>query len=167
MDCSGVGSDTNGAVALLARELMSKFSFADHREEGPDPFARFKRRQAPSIPVDVYLTRLVNYLHPDPRALLAIVIYRDRLAREWSISLDETSAHRFVLAALVLASKALADVCYTTSYYARVGGVSAQELCVLEVALCELLDWRLYCSHAELAAMHDHFQGEKAIINLQ
>jgi hypothetical protein len=56
---------------------------------------------------------------------------------------------RLLLAALTCAAKFYDDVYYSNAYYAKVGGVSTQELNQLEAAFLEIVDWRLFVTPEE------------------
>lgn len=58
-------------------------------------------------------------------------------------TLCSLTVHRFVCAAIVCSSKALCDSFATNAHYAKVGGISLQELNVLERELLRLIRWRL------------------------
>lgn len=62
------------------------------------------------------------------------------------LRIDPFTVHRFVIASITLASKALGDHYYSNAFYAKVGGVSTRELNHLELDLALLLDWRLQVS---------------------
>lgn len=113
-------------------------------------FERFIRKAPPPIPLSDYLYRLISYLKLDLKVLKALLLYKMRLLQIAGIQLNELSAHRFVLAGIVISSKALLDDLYTATYYARVGGVSVRELSILEIALCRLLEWRVFCFKDQL-----------------
>lgn len=58
-------------------------------------------------------------------------------------ALCSLTVHRFVCAAIVCSSKALCDSFATNAHYARVGGISLQELNVLERELLRLIRWKM------------------------
>lgn len=64
--------------------------------------------------------------------------------------LDSHSWHRFIIAVICLASKALGDHYYTNTFYAKVGGISPKELRLLELELAERLEWHLQVEQTEL-----------------
>lgn len=128
--------------------------------------SRFRRKHVSAIPLRDYLLRICNYVVAlEPVVLLAVLAYahhldpppswRPRLrggaaqppAEEYRslLAIDPFSAHRFVIASVCLASKAIGDNYYSNAFYAKVGGVSVGELNVLELELATLLDWRLQC----------------------
>ncbi|KAF9144540.1 hypothetical protein BGX30_012480 [Mortierella sp. GBA39] len=51
--------------------------------------------------------------------------------------------HRFIIASVTLAAKAVCDSYCTNSHYAKVGGLSTQELNSLEVEFLGLIEWRV------------------------
>lgn len=91
--------------------------------------------------------------------MLAVLIYAKRLQalgadeggkldRKFAINLH--SIHRFIITSVCIASKAMGDLYYSNAFYAKVGGISAIELNLLELELTSLLDWRLQCSVEDL-----------------
>lgn len=62
---------------------------------------------------------------------------------EARFTLCSLTVHRFVCAAVVCSSKALCDSFATNAHYSRVGGISLEELNVLERELLRLTRWRL------------------------
>ena len=65
------------------------------------------------------------------------------VATEGVISLIPRNIHRLVLAGLRVAMKALEDISYPHSRFAKVGGVSERELSRLEISFCFLADFEL------------------------
>lgn len=109
-------------------------------------WSKFTRPAPPPISLADYIARLIHLLKLDDELVKsAIVEYKRLLFVRCGVQLDERNAHRFVLAATVVASKCLLDNQYAFTYYARAGGVSPSELAVLEVNLLRLLDWKVFC----------------------
>ena len=109
-------------------------------------WSKFTRPSPPNISLTDYILRLINLLKLAEEEIVktAIVEYKRLLFEKCGVQLNDHNAHRFVLAATVVASKCLLDNQYAFTYYARVGGVSPGELAVLEVNLLRLLDWRVF-----------------------
>lgn len=113
----------------------------------------FVRTSAASVPFSSYLERLFRYCHPEPLHLLAIVAYSERLIRKCCTFVPPTGWHRFVVAAWMVAAKALlGDQYWTNQYWSRVAGISIPELCHLEFEFILLFDWRLQVPIEELTA---------------
>jgi hypothetical protein len=65
-------------------------------------------------------------------------------------TLSTLTCHRFLITAIVVASKGYCDVCCTNTLYAKVGGISVAELNALEREFLRAIDWRLTVSPSPL-----------------
>ncbi|KAF9161736.1 hypothetical protein DFQ27_002055 [Actinomortierella ambigua] len=112
---------------------------------------RFHSRAPPDISVYEYLRRIVKYTSLERACLLMILIYIDRVCeRVRTFTISSLTVHRFIITAVTLAAKAVCDSYCTNTHYAKVGGLSTQELNSLEVAFLELIDWRVAVEGAVL-----------------
>ena len=94
-------------------------------------------------PFHIYLERLFRYGHPEALHLLAIVAYSERLIKSHSLFVPPAGWHRFTVAAWIVAGKALlGDQYWTNQYWARVAGITVQEILQFETVI-ELLQWHL------------------------
>lgn len=62
-------------------------------------------------------------------------------------TLSSLTCHRFIIAAVTVASKGLCDTFCTNNLYAKVGGISITELNMLEREFLLAIDWRLTVSN--------------------
>ncbi|KAL1984856.1 hypothetical protein VTN96DRAFT_8611 [Rasamsonia emersonii] len=105
---------------------------------------RFYSKKAPPISLEDYLLRLHKYCPMSTAVYLATSLYITRMAMvEKIILVTPRNVHRLVLAGLRVAMKALEDLSYPHSRFARVGGVSERELTRLEITFCFLTDFEL------------------------
>lgn len=105
---------------------------------------RFLSKREPPIPLRDYLLRLHRYCPMSTAVYLAASTYITKIvATEGVISLIPRNIHRLVLAGLRVAMKALEDISYPHSRFAKVGGVSERELSRLEISFCFLADFEL------------------------
>ncbi|KAG0227441.1 hypothetical protein BGW42_002949 [Actinomortierella wolfii] len=112
---------------------------------------RFHSRAPPDISVYEYLRRIVKFTSLERACLLMILIYIDRVCeRVRTFTISSLTVHRFIITAVTLAAKAVCDSYCTNTHYAKVGGLSTQELNSLEVAFLELIDWRVAVEGAVL-----------------
>jgi len=74
------------------------------------------------------------------------------LERNTHYRITELNAHRLLLAGTVVAAKFHDDDFYSNAYYAKIGGVSNEEMNVLEVEFLKLLDWRADVSEQAYAS---------------
>jgi hypothetical protein len=105
---------------------------------------RFYSKKAPPISPEDYLLRLHKYCPMSTAVYLATSLYITRMVMvEKIVPVTPRNVHRLVLAGLRVAMKALEDLSYPHSRFARVGGVTARELTRLEVTFCFLMDFEL------------------------
>ncbi|RUS17930.1 cyclin-domain-containing protein [Endogone sp. FLAS-F59071] len=117
----------------------------------PSNLTRFHSRASPGITVSEYLRRIVKYTSVEKACLLILLIYIDRVCeRHPSFTISSLTVHRFLITAVTVSSKALCDSYCTNSHYAKVGGISTQELNTLELEFLTLIDWHLACSGVTL-----------------
>jgi len=84
------------------------------------------------------------------------MIYIDRLVRKLpDVVVTPLSVHRLLLISTVVAAKFNDDVFYTSAYYAKVGGVSVQEMNKLEARFVQMLDWNLHVHPEEYRIYED------------
>lgn len=69
--------------------------------------------------------------------------------------LNSLTAHRFLLASMVVASKGLCDHYLASSDYARLGGVNTREIHRLECELLRRVDWGIVVNPDILGEYYD------------
>ncbi|CAG8470705.1 15129_t:CDS:1 [Dentiscutata heterogama] len=116
----------------------------------PSNVTRFHSRATPSITVSDYLRRIVKYTSLERSCLLILLLYIDRVCENNAFTITSLTVHRFIIAAVTVSSKALCDSYCTNTHYARVGGISTQELNTLELEFLKLIGWQLICTSETL-----------------
>ena len=105
---------------------------------------KFYSKKPPPISLEDYLMRLHRYCPMSSAVYLASSLYIHRLAViEKTVPVTVRNAHRLVLAGLRVAMKALEDLSYPHSRFAKVGGVTENELGRLEISFCFVTDFNL------------------------
>ncbi|KAK9244866.1 cyclin-domain-containing protein [Lipomyces tetrasporus] len=105
---------------------------------------RFWSKSAPGIDIEKYLLRIHQYCPISTAVYLATSLYIYRLCiLNQAIPLTPLNVHRLVVAALRVASKSLEDINHLQKRFAKVGGLSEQELCRLEIGFLFLMDFDL------------------------
>ncbi|KAJ3201604.1 hypothetical protein HDU67_001200, partial [Dinochytrium kinnereticum] len=56
----------------------------------------------------------------------------------------------FLISAITAGSKAISDIYCTNTHFAKVGGITLQELNLLELEFCTMINWKLACSDSQL-----------------
>ena len=103
----------------------------------------FKMRA--SIPLFVYLQRILNYVKIEFSTLIIAMIYIDRICRE-KVFLNEFNIHRIMLIAIYMAYIYNEDCVYDNKYLALVSGLSKAEMMALEEDFLDLIEFNLFVS---------------------
>lgn len=103
---------------------------------------KFYSKQPPPISLEDYLMRIHKFCPMSTAVYLATSFYIHKLAvDERAIPVTRRNCHRLLLAGLRVAMKALEDLSYPHSRFAKVGGVSEGELARLEISFCFLTNF--------------------------
>ncbi|KAI9689395.1 MAG: hypothetical protein M1822_010046 [Bathelium mastoideum] len=133
--------DLGTVIADMLMELIHTNDAIPLQDGG---LTRFHSRAPPGISVHDYLTRLIVHATLPPPILLSMVFYIDRLYAYYpAFRINSLTVHRFLITAATVGSKGLSDSFWTNSTYARVGGVSVQELAMLELEFLSRVQWKI------------------------
>ncbi|KAJ1927830.1 Pho80p cyclin [Tieghemiomyces parasiticus] len=145
--------DSAHLTHLVAAMLDQLIAVNDNIPFGKDHLTRFHSRVSPGISVYDYLVRIVRYTTLENTCLLLLLVYIDRASaakvRTHAASsssppafhISSLTVHRFLITAVTIAAKAVCDFYHTNSHYARVGGISVQEINSLEIELLIIMGW--------------------------
>lgn len=158
-------AEMEDVLVLVADMLIKLTEHNDTLPLHPSSLTRFHSRAAPNITLTAYLRRIARYTSIEKCCMLILLVYIDRVCeRLQGFTICGLTVHRFICAALLCASKALCDAFNTNEHYAKVGGISLQEINLLEKEFLAIIDWRLICSgsvlqqyYASLVRSHNHY----------
>ncbi|KAJ6096706.1 hypothetical protein N7486_007452 [Penicillium sp. IBT 16267x] len=137
-------ADPRDLVVLISSMLMELIHFNDKIPLHQGRLTRFHSRSPPRISVQDYLQRLATHATLSPPILLSMVFYIDRLCALYSsFTVSSLTIHRFLISSATVASKGLSDSFWTNKTYARVGGISMNELAMLELEFLFRVQWRI------------------------
>lgn len=151
-------------VSLIASVLERNIHRNDKllkRSKTKDGITVFHGSRAPTLNIRQYLKRIFKYSKCSPSCFVVAYIYMDKFIQATNYYLTSLNAHRLLIASVLLATKFIEDVSYNNAYFAKVGGVSIEEMNKLELQLLCNLDYRLhvtvetfdqYCLQLEKAA---------------
>ncbi|KAG6435646.1 hypothetical protein SASPL_100520 [Salvia splendens] len=115
--------------------------------------------EAPDMTVQSYLERIFRYTKAGPSVYVVAYIYIDRFCHlHPDFRLGPANVHRLLITTVMLASKYVEDKNYRNSYFARVGGLTTEQMNKLEVEFLFMMKFKLhvnvsvyesYCSHLE------------------
>lgn len=146
-----------------------------------DPTLLFRGQNIPKLPINKYLQRAHHYCATSNDVYLSLLVYFDRLSQpnrdavtneqigSPKLILDSYNIHRLIITAFTVATKFSQDIYFTNKRYAKVGGISDNELNKLELVFLDLLSWeRLSCSGPELLKywrlLHNFWERESVAL---
>lgn len=142
---------------MISDMLVKIVQHNDQIPVTPNNLTRFHSRAPPAISVADYLRRIVQFASLEKACLLALLVYIDRICeRNTSFHISSLTVHRFVIAAMTVGAKSICDSYCTNTHYARVGGISTQELNALELEMLFLIDWKLSVDGSTLQNYYEH-----------
>lgn len=134
----------------------------------PSSLSRFHSQSPPQISVLLYLQRIFKYTNTEASLFLLLLLYGERLSQitHGKFKLNALTVHRFLISCVTVATKMHCDTYFTNTIYAKIGGISVQELNLLELDLLYLMDWKLHMEddheiqgmYARLVNNHPKFQ---------
>ncbi|ODV58388.1 Pho80p, partial [Ascoidea rubescens DSM 1968] len=139
-DCS-----QDDLLIMISRMLISLINMNDSLPlPSSQNLTRFHSRAPPLISVYDYLNRLTKYNSLENSILLTSIYYIDLLTSVYpNFNLNSLTVHRFLLTAITIGSKGLCDFFCTNKHYAKIGGVTINELNILEIEFLSKLDWKV------------------------
>ena len=99
-----------------------------------------------SITIKNYLKRLVKYTQAESSTLIAMLIYIDRLCEINNFIINSFNVYKIIFSSLVIAIKYNEEEYFGNKYLAKVGGLSLNEMNLLELIYLNLIDFNLYVS---------------------
>eukprot|EP01063_Lacrimia_lanifica_P020663 TRINITY_DN2796_c0_g2_i3.p1 TRINITY_DN2796_c0_g2~~TRINITY_DN2796_c0_g2_i3.p1 ORF type:complete len:279 (+),score=53.94 TRINITY_DN2796_c0_g2_i3:70-906(+) len=145
-------------VMDLARMVAQ--SVMEQCDEVPESMAPFSLppNVIPKISFEDYILRFVRKTRIDVGCVLQFAVLLQRVLTAANSPLTRLTAHRCGLAVLVISIKVASDKFFSNSVYAKVGGVTLQELNAMEVAVLDLIDWQCEVSELQWTSVLAHVQ---------
>jgi hypothetical protein len=149
--------DPRDLVVLISSMLLELIRFNDKIPLHQGRLTRFHSRSPPRISVLDYLQRLTTHATLSPPILLSMVYYIDRLCALYpAFTVSSLTIHRFLIVSATVASKGLSDSFWTNKTYARVGGITMNELAMLELEFLFKVQWRIV---PQPEVLEDYYQS--------
>ncbi|KAJ6920465.1 hypothetical protein NC651_014147 [Populus alba x Populus x berolinensis] len=103
----------------------------------------FHGLRPPTVSIRNYVDRIFKYSACSPSCFVVAHIYMDRFLQQTDIHLTALNVHRLLITSVMIAAKFVDDAFFNNAYYAKVGGVSTEELNRLEMKFLFSIDFRL------------------------
>jgi hypothetical protein len=149
---AGNGGDTGVASAgnameiieVLSRVLTQLIDLNKNITTKQHVITKFQSSYPPSITISAYLERINKYAKCSPNCFIVALIYIDRLIETRNVILSNLNVHRVLITSIMLATKVFDDEFYKNAYYAKLGGVSTQEMNSLELEFLSLMNFDFF-----------------------
>ncbi|KAJ6405624.1 hypothetical protein OIU84_013561 [Salix udensis] len=158
-------------LSSLLERTVQKNEILMEKTEIKDAVTIFHGLKPPPVSIRQYVDRIFKYSACSPSCFVVAHVYVDRFLQQTDIHLTSLNVHRLLITSVMIAAKFVDDAFFNNGYYARVGGVSTEELNRLEMKFLFGIDFRLqvnvntfgkYCYRLEKESS-DGLQIERAI----
>ena len=146
-------SETENAVIERNSRLIVSISailqeiITENRQNIKDsniPRDNFFSTRVPTMTIEEYLKRIIKYSQMEASSLIMAIIYIDRVCDKKKYVLCQNNIHKLLMASSLLSIKFNEDNCYKNGYYAKIGGITLEEMNRLEYDFFVMLDFRLF-----------------------
>ena len=104
----------------------------------------FLSKKIPSISIKNFLERICNLTKIENSTLILVLIYIDRICEFNEIELNYFNIHKLIIASLIISIKYNEDFFYSNKIYAKICGISREEINKLEIEFLKLLEFNLF-----------------------
>ncbi len=102
----------------------------------------FLTAKIPKITLSEFFGRIIQYAKLDYPTIICLFIYIERISEK--IELTWFNIHKIIIASMLAAVKMNQDEIFPNSYYARVGGISLDEINYIELSFYNLIRYNLH-----------------------
>lgn len=107
----------------------------------------FESQSVCTLSPSEYLSRMMRYGRCSPSCAVVGLMYLQTLKKTVpSACITSHNLQRLLLVAVMLANKFLDDLYFSNKHWAKIGGISLQEINGLELTILRLLDWKMHVS---------------------
>ena len=106
----------------------------------------FNTNKKPVVSMKKFLERVIKYCQPEPSTLILSLIYLDNILLKTKTKLSWINGFKLFYACFVCSMKYNEDKHNSNKFYAKVCGVSFNDLLLMEYTALKYLDFKLYVS---------------------
>ncbi|XWS64552.1 hypothetical protein CRYUN_Cryun05aG0013900 [Craigia yunnanensis] len=129
--------------SVLERSIQRNGKLLDGSKK-KDVITIFHGSKTPALSIRRYTKRIFKYSKCSNSCFVVALIYIDRFLQRMNAYLTSLNVHRLLITSVMVAAKFMDDRCYNNAHYAKVGGVSTEEMNGLEMKFLFSLDFRLH-----------------------
>ncbi|XP_057980304.1 cyclin-U2-1 [Malania oleifera] len=124
----------------------------------------FDCHEAPDLTIQSYLERIFRYTRAGPSVYVVAYVYIDRFCQLYpGFRINAGNVHRLLITTIMVASKYVEDMNYRNSYFARVGGLTTEEMNRLEFEYLFLMGFKLHVNVSVFESYCCHLEREVSI----
>ncbi|KAJ7962097.1 Cyclin [Quillaja saponaria] len=124
----------------------------------------FDCHEIPDLTIQSYLERIFRYTRAGPSIYVVAYVYIDRFCQNNpGFRINARNVHRLLITTIMVASKYVEDMNYRNSYFARVGGLTTNELNNLELEFLFLMGFKLHVNVSVFESYCCHLEREVSI----
>ncbi|XP_010546128.1 PREDICTED: cyclin-U4-3-like [Tarenaya hassleriana] len=140
---------------MRSRPLMRKY----RRKSG------FHGLTKPSISIRSYVERIFKYANCSHSCYIVAYIYLDRFVQKQPFSpIDSFNVHRLIITSVLVSSKFMDDKRYNNGYYAKIGGISGEEMNVLEMEFLFGLGFQLNVTPSTFSGYSSFLHSQRSLL---
>ena len=125
----------------------------------------FDLKRIPFISLYDYIYRIIKYTHIDDNTLIKALIYLDLFNRNNKYIISYFNIHKLIFVAIVLSVKYSETGFLTNKSYAKIGGISINELYNLEIKFCRYINYRLYINKELFEKYSKHIYNDYIFVS--
>ncbi|XWS45880.1 hypothetical protein CRYUN_Cryun14cG0017000 [Craigia yunnanensis] len=124
----------------------------------------FNCHETPDMTIQSYLERIFRYTKAGSSVYVVAYVYIDRFCQaNPGFRINARNVHRLLITTIMVASKYVEDMNYRNSYFARVGGLTTNELNNLELEFLFLMGFKLHVNVSVFESYCCHLEREVSI----
>ncbi|KAF2303510.1 hypothetical protein GH714_018882 [Hevea brasiliensis] len=124
----------------------------------------FNCYETPDMTIQSYLERIFRYTRAGPSVYVVAYVYIDRFCQaNPGFRINARNVHRLLITTIMVASKYVEDMNYRNSYFARVGGLTTDELNKLELEFLFLMGFKMHVNLSVFESYCCHLEREVSI----
>ena len=112
-------------------------------------------RKIPNLSLEKFLVRIVKYTEAENNTLIVAYLYIIKLIEKENFILSINNMYRLLLGSVVLAKKVMEDIYCQNSYYCEIGGLSLQELNMIEFNLFVRINFEVNVKKEDVYNVYD------------
>jgi hypothetical protein len=155
----------NKHLILTLSKIMTEIIISNSQEQGNLLYIETQKKYSfyyehpPLLSIKNYCERVLKYTHCEESSFIISLLYIDRICEKNNFILTPNNIHKFIFIAVVMSIKYNEDECYTDNYYAKVGGVSLEEFCLLQYEFLKLIQYRMFITEGEYEKYKRYING--------